>query len=107
MDTRQAPGADLNMAKRKAGNGGATVGYDAKLWQMADALRGGMDAAEPFEEKTKRLTATLRKQMTEARKSDEAIVRIGQKGSPEVTFSRTGGLEDEQCAERHQQFRLG
>src|SRR2546427_6483778 len=27
-------------------NGGATVGYEARLWQMADALRGSMDAAE-------------------------------------------------------------
>jgi type I restriction enzyme M protein len=26
--------------------GGATVGYEAQLWQMADALRGSMDAAE-------------------------------------------------------------
>jgi len=26
--------------------GGATVGYEAKLWAMADALRGSMDAAE-------------------------------------------------------------
>jgi type I restriction enzyme M protein len=39
------------MAKRKAaakrGEGnGATVGYEAQLWQMADALRGSMDAAE-------------------------------------------------------------
>lgn len=25
---------------------GATVGYEAELWAMADALRGGMDAAE-------------------------------------------------------------
>jgi len=24
----------------------ATVGYEARLWQMADALRGSMDAAE-------------------------------------------------------------
>ena len=24
----------------------ATVGYEAELWQMADALRGSMDAAE-------------------------------------------------------------
>jgi type I restriction enzyme M protein len=30
---------------RKDGNG-ATVGYEAQLWQMADALRGSMDAAE-------------------------------------------------------------
>src|SRR2546429_4823006 len=27
-------------------NDGATVGYEAQLWQMADALRGSMDAAE-------------------------------------------------------------
>ena len=25
---------------------GATTGYEAKLWQMADTLRGSMDAAE-------------------------------------------------------------
>ncbi|MEW6074489.1 MAG: class I SAM-dependent DNA methyltransferase [Planctomycetota bacterium] len=30
----------------KAANSGATVGYEAELWQMADALRGSMDAAE-------------------------------------------------------------
>ena len=39
------------MAKRKnntsaAEASGATVGYEAQLWQMADALRGSMDAAE-------------------------------------------------------------
>jgi type I restriction-modification system DNA methylase subunit len=27
-------------------NNGATVGYEAQLWKMADALRGSMDAAE-------------------------------------------------------------
>ncbi len=35
--------------KRKAGTPGntaANVGYEAQLWQMADALRGSMDAAE-------------------------------------------------------------
>ncbi|HXH06169.1 MAG TPA: class I SAM-dependent DNA methyltransferase [Vicinamibacterales bacterium] len=34
--------------KRNSGtaNDGATVGYEAQLWQMADALRGSMDAAE-------------------------------------------------------------
>ncbi len=31
---------------RSAKNDGATVGYEAQLWQMADALRGSMDAAE-------------------------------------------------------------
>ncbi len=39
------------MAKRKnnaeaAGESAATIGYEAQLWQMADALRGSMDAAE-------------------------------------------------------------
>lgn len=28
------------------GSSSATVGYEAQLWQMADALRGSMDAAE-------------------------------------------------------------
>ncbi|MBN1460117.1 MAG: type I restriction-modification system subunit M N-terminal domain-containing protein, partial [Armatimonadetes bacterium] len=35
--------------KKSAGaskSNGATVGYEAQLWQMADALRGSMDAAE-------------------------------------------------------------
>ena len=27
-------------------NDGAIVGYEARVWQMADALRGSMDAAE-------------------------------------------------------------
>jgi hypothetical protein len=38
------------MAKKKATRAGkktaANVGYEAQLWQMADALRGSMDAAE-------------------------------------------------------------
>ena len=44
------------MARRRSGqqrdgaetrpNGGATTGYEAELWAMADALRGSMDAAE-------------------------------------------------------------
>ena len=39
------------MAKRRnnsetADTTGATVGYEAQLWQMADSLRGSMDAAE-------------------------------------------------------------
>ena len=39
------------MAKTKSGasnraNAGANIGYEAELWQMADALRGSMDAAE-------------------------------------------------------------
>jgi type I restriction enzyme M protein len=35
-----------NNARATKSNGGATVGYEAQLWQMADALRGSMDAAE-------------------------------------------------------------
>jgi hypothetical protein len=30
---------------QKKTNNGANVGYEAELWQMADALRGSMDAA--------------------------------------------------------------
>jgi len=32
--------------KQKQHSNSATVGYEAQLWQMADALRGSMDAAE-------------------------------------------------------------
>jgi len=36
------------MPPKKSSNGtsGANIGYEAELWQMADALRGSMDAAE-------------------------------------------------------------
>ena len=34
-----------NTESKQTGNG-ATTGYEAELWQMADALRGSMDAAE-------------------------------------------------------------
>jgi type I restriction enzyme M protein len=37
--------AQAKTTRNKASNG-ATVGYEQQLWQMADALRGGMDAAE-------------------------------------------------------------
>ena len=33
-------------ARTEKKNNGANVGYEAELWQMADALRGSMDAAE-------------------------------------------------------------
>lgn len=32
--------------KKESKGNGANVGYEAELWQMADALRGSMDAAE-------------------------------------------------------------
>src|SRR6266705_2668517 len=32
--------------KKRTNSNGANVGYEAELWQMADALRGSMDAAE-------------------------------------------------------------
>ena len=31
---------------KKSANDGATLGYEAQLWRMADALRGNMDASE-------------------------------------------------------------
>ena len=31
---------------RRASSTGATVGFEAELWRMAEALRGSMDAAE-------------------------------------------------------------
>ena len=33
-------------AATRAGGNGTTTGYEAELWEMADALRGSMDAAE-------------------------------------------------------------
>jgi type I restriction enzyme M protein len=38
----------LPVAKRKINPNatGATLGYESQLWQMADTLRGSMDAAE-------------------------------------------------------------
>ncbi len=39
--TKRPPGRDAN----PRGNG-VTIGYEAELWRMADALRGSMDAAE-------------------------------------------------------------
>ena len=40
--TRRTP---ANTEREQTGHG-ATTGYEAELWQMADALRGSMDAAE-------------------------------------------------------------
>jgi type I restriction enzyme M protein len=37
---------DTKNTRLKKKNNGANVGYEAELWQMADALRGSMDAAE-------------------------------------------------------------
>ena len=36
----------LRKTKPSAKDHSANVGYEAQLWQMADALRGSMDAAE-------------------------------------------------------------
>ena len=95
---------------------GANLGFEAKLWQMADGLRNNMDAAEykhvvlgliflkyisdafeskyakPFEEKMKRLAATLREQQAEASKLDAAIAvnlpvrRSGSEGGKELGY---------------------
>ncbi|MBI1849045.1 MAG: SAM-dependent DNA methyltransferase [Planctomycetes bacterium] len=49
-DRRKGPVAKgKSVSGRRTGDeakSGATVGYEAQLWQMADALRGSMDAAE-------------------------------------------------------------
>src|SRR6266498_1275037 len=38
--------AQAKTNQKKKTNNGANVGYEAELWQMADALRGSMDAAD-------------------------------------------------------------
>ena len=45
MTTTRQKQTPSNTKREQTGNG-ATTGYEAKLWQMADALRGSMDAAE-------------------------------------------------------------
>ena len=45
MATTQQKRTPSNKERKQTGNG-ATTGYEAELWQMADALRGSMDAAE-------------------------------------------------------------
>ncbi|MDI3259359.1 MAG: class I SAM-dependent DNA methyltransferase [Sinobacteraceae bacterium] len=40
------PGRSPRKPEDQVRDHGATVGYEAQLWQMADALRGSMDAAE-------------------------------------------------------------
>ena len=44
--TTQPPEPMAKAPKKLASPSAATVGYEAQLWQMADALRGSMDAAE-------------------------------------------------------------
>ncbi len=43
---RVQPGKTRSPVNAKPGGDGATTGYEAELWRMADALRGSMDAAE-------------------------------------------------------------
>ncbi|MYC80900.1 MAG: SAM-dependent DNA methyltransferase [Acidobacteria bacterium] len=43
---RVQPGKPRSPQGAKPGGNGATTGYEADLWRMADALRGSMDAAE-------------------------------------------------------------
>ena len=43
---RVQAGKTRSPADAKPGGNGATTGYEAQLWRMADALRGSMDAAE-------------------------------------------------------------
>src|SRR3954468_20645769 len=41
-----ARGRSKNNGRGNANGNGATLGFEAKLWQAADALRNNMDAAE-------------------------------------------------------------
>lgn len=43
---RKQPKGKRPSTGEKTGNNGAVIGHEAKLWQMADALRGSMDASE-------------------------------------------------------------
>lgn len=43
---RGQPRKALSDTNARPNGNGANVGYEAQLWQMADALRGSMDAAE-------------------------------------------------------------
>ena len=43
---RVQSGKTRSNTEAKPGGDGATTGYEAQLWRMADALRGSMDAAE-------------------------------------------------------------
>ena len=44
--TKGRPGRNGGRSAAEPGGQGATTGYEAELWRMADALRGSMDAAE-------------------------------------------------------------
>jgi type I restriction enzyme M protein len=45
--TRAIPDQKIRMPRpKKTTTTAANIGYEAQLWQMADALRGSMDAAE-------------------------------------------------------------
>jgi len=46
MHGRCGPPRERKKKASKANSIGANVGYEAELWEMADALRGSMDAAE-------------------------------------------------------------
>ena len=44
--TTERQGRGVSKAKKAPKSNSATTGYEAELWQMADTLRGSMDAAE-------------------------------------------------------------
>ena len=46
MPQRENPKESKTNSGKQSNNNSATTGYEAELWQMADALRGSMDAAE-------------------------------------------------------------
>lgn len=75
--------------KKQTNGTAANIGYEAELWQMADALRGSMDAgkykhvvlgllflkyiSDAFEEKMLRLATTLEQQFAESTRLEKAI----------------------------------
>jgi|SRR5690606_32613168 len=71
-------------AKRNRIDTAATVGYDAQLWRMADALRGSMDAAE-----YKRVDARKSKPRS---RDDNFVEEVKTRTRDAATGPRTGTL---------------
>ena len=46
MPEQENPKESKTNSGKQSKTNSATTGYEAELWQMADALRGSMDAAE-------------------------------------------------------------
>ena len=97
------------MARRESGkqrdgarvtsNGGATIGHEAELWAMADALRGSMDAAEY---KHVVLGLIFLKYISDAFEERRAVVlalwiEVHQRGGEPITLAGDGKAARERC----------